>query len=83
VHNAYLTLKSALDVVVATQQQVDSAQESYKVATTRYNAGMGTNVDVLDAEVDLTQAWTDHLDALFNVEIAKAAINKVVGKAVF
>ncbi|MCX5751087.1 MAG: TolC family protein [Candidatus Saganbacteria bacterium] len=83
VHTAYLTLKSALDVVVATQQEVDSATESYSVANSRYNSGTGTNVDVLDAEVDLTQAWMDNLDALFNVEISKAKINKVVGKKIF
>lgn len=82
VHTAYLGLKNALDTVVATQQEVDSAQEGFNVATARYNAGMGTNVDVMDAQVDLTQASTDHLDALFNVEITKAQINKVVGKAV-
>jgi outer membrane protein TolC len=80
VHDAYLMLKSSLDVVVATQQAVESAQESYKVADSRYNAGLGTNIEVIDAQVDLTQAWTDHLNALFDVEIAKAKINKSVGK---
>jgi outer membrane protein TolC len=82
VHSAYLSLKSALDTVKATQQAVDSAQESYQVSNSLYNSGLGTNVDVLDAQVYLTQAWTDHLDALFNVEIARAKINKVVGKKV-
>lgn len=80
VHQAYLNLKSALDIVVATLQEVHSAEESYNVSVSLYNSGLGTNVDVLDAQVSLTQAWTDHLDALFNVEIAKANINKMVGK---
>jgi outer membrane protein TolC len=83
VNDAYLNLKSALDTVVATQQAVDSAEESMRVSTARYNSGMGTNVDVLDAQVDLIQARTNHLQALFDVEIAKAKINKAVGKMVF
>ncbi len=82
VHSAYLNLKSAIDTVVAAQQAVDSAQESYKVASSLYRSGLGTNVDVLDAQVDLTGAWTDQLDALFEVEVAKAQINKAVGKKV-
>jgi len=82
VHSTYLNLKSALEVVIATQQAVDSAEESLKVSTSLYNTGLGTNVDVIDAEVELTKAWTDRLNALFNVEIAKAKINKVVGKKV-
>ncbi|MCX5749921.1 MAG: TolC family protein [Candidatus Saganbacteria bacterium] len=80
VHGSYLNLKSALDIVIATKQAVDSAEESYQVSNSLYNSGLGTNVDVLDAQVSLTQAWTDHLNALFNVEIAKAKINKAVGK---
>lgn len=80
VHSAYLNLKSALDTVVAARQAVDSAEESYQVSNSLYNSGLGTNVDVLDAQVNLTQAWTDQLDALFEVEIAKARINQAVGK---
>lgn len=82
VHGAYLSLKSALDTVIATRQAVDSAEESYKVSTSLYNSGLGTNVDVLDAQVDLTQAWTNHLNALFDVEIARAKINKAAGKKI-
>ncbi|MFA5839485.1 MAG: TolC family protein [Candidatus Margulisiibacteriota bacterium] len=82
VHDAYLNLKSALDTVDSTKQAVESAEESYKVTTARYNSGMGTNTDVLDSQVDLTQAETAYLQALFEVEIARARINKSVGKAV-
>ncbi|OGC04966.1 hypothetical protein A2276_03320 [candidate division WOR-1 bacterium RIFOXYA12_FULL_43_27] len=82
VHDAFLNLKSALDTIGATKQAVDSAKESYNVATARYNAGMGTNTDVLDSQVDLTEAETNYLRALFDVEIAKAKINQAVGKAV-
>ncbi|MFA6430810.1 MAG: TolC family protein [Candidatus Margulisiibacteriota bacterium] len=82
VNDAYLNLKSALELVIATQQAVDSAEESYKVSTSLYNAGMGTNVEVIDAEVALTKSKTDHLNALFNVEVARAKTNKAVGKNV-
>lgn len=82
VRDAYLNLKKSLDVVIATQQAVDSAEESFKDMTSRYNAGMETNVDVLNSQVDLTQARTDNLQAAYNVEIAKARINKAVGKTI-
>jgi outer membrane protein TolC len=82
VRDAYLSLKSALDTVDATRQAVESAEESYKVAAASYNAGMGTNVDVLDAQTDLTQARTSLLQSLYDVEVAKAKINKTTGKVV-
>jgi outer membrane protein TolC len=83
VRDAYFTLNSALDTVVATKSAVDSAQESYTVATSRYNSGVGTNTDVLDSQVDWTQAETNYFQSLFDVEVAKARINKVVGKKVY
>jgi outer membrane protein len=82
VRDAYLSLKSTLDTIGSTKKAVDSAQESYNVSSTRYQSGVGTNLEVIDAQVALNQAKVNNLQALFNVEIAKAKINKVVGKEV-
>ena len=82
VRDAYLSLKATLDTISSTRKAVDSAQESYNVSSTRYQSGVGTNLEVIDAEVALNQAKVNNLQALFNVEIAKAKINKVVGKEV-
>ncbi|MDD5593782.1 MAG: TolC family protein [Candidatus Margulisbacteria bacterium] len=82
VRDAYLSLKSTLDTIGSTKKAVDSAEESYNVSTTRYQSGVGTNLEVIDAQVALNQAKVNNLQALFNVEIAKAKINKVVGKEI-
>jgi len=82
VRDAYLSLKATLDTIGSTKKAVDSAQESYNVSSTRYQSGVGTNLEVIDAQVALNQAKVNNLQALFNVEIAKAKINKVVGKEV-
>ena len=37
------------------------------------------DIEVIDAQVALTQAKTDHLNAVFGLEIAKAKLNKAVG----
>jgi outer membrane protein TolC len=83
VRDAYFTLNSAIDTVISTKSAVDSAEESYVVATSRYNSGVGTNTDVLDSQVDWTQSETNYFQSLFDVEIAKARINKVVGEKVY
>ncbi|MFA5113809.1 MAG: TolC family protein [Candidatus Margulisiibacteriota bacterium] len=82
VRDALLSLKATLDTIGSTQKAVDSAEESYKVSSTRYQSGVGTNLEVIDAQVALNQARVNNLQALFNVEIAKAKINKVIGKEV-
>lgn len=82
VRDAFLNLNSALETIGSTKKAVDSAEEGYKVSTQRYNSGVGTNLEVLDAQVALTQAKNDFLQSIFDVETAKAKIDQVVGKEV-
>ena len=79
VRDAYLNLKSALETIGSAKKAVDSAQENYKVSSLRYSSGVGTNIEELDAQVSLTQAKINYLQTVFDVEIAKAKINKLVG----
>lgn len=83
IRDAYLNLKSAMETIGSAKKAVDFAEESQKVSTLRFNSGVGTNIEVMDAQVALTQAKTNYLKALFDLETAKAKINKVVGKEVF
>ncbi|MFA6169321.1 MAG: TolC family protein [Candidatus Margulisiibacteriota bacterium] len=82
VRDIYLTIKSALEIINSAEKAVTSAAESYKVSASRYNSGVGTNIEVLDAQVALTQAKINHLQSLFDLEIAKAKLNKIVGREV-
>jgi len=82
VRDAFLTLKSSLLTIGSTQKAVNSAEESLKLSNLRYSSGVGTNLEVIDAQVSLTQAKYNHLQALFDTEINKAKVNKVVGKEV-
>lgn len=82
VRDAYFTLKSSLDTIGSSKKAVDSAEENFKVSDQRFASGAGTNLEVIDAQVSLNQARFNLLQALFDVEVAKAKINKVVGREV-
>lgn len=82
VRDAYFNLKNSVETITSTKKAVDSAEENYKVSELRYKAGVGTTLEEIDAQVTLTQARVNHLQALFDVEIAKAKINKVVGREI-
>lgn len=82
VREAYLSLKSSMDTLGSTQKAVVSSEENQKVATQRYNSGVGTNIEVLDSQVALTQSRINYLQARFDLETAKAKINKVIGKEI-
>ena len=82
VRDAYLTLKSAVETIGSAKKAVESAEENHKVSSLRFSSGVGTNLEVLDAQVSLTQARVNYLQSLFDVEIAKAKLNKVIGKVI-
>ena len=79
VRTAYLNLKAAEKSINTTQVAVDKAQEDYKIAQVRYAAGVGTNLDVMDAEEKLAQAQTNYYTALYNYNSSKAALDKAMG----
>ncbi|OGC33141.1 hypothetical protein A2311_01015 [candidate division WOR-1 bacterium RIFOXYB2_FULL_48_7] len=83
VRDAYLTIKSAQEIIDSTLKAVQSAQESYKVSSLRFSSGVATNLEVIDAQVALTQAKVNHLQALYDLEIAKAKLNKTIGVELF
>ena len=79
VQKAYLNLRSAEQTIQSTQTAVVQGQESFRIATLRYRAGVGTNLDVLDAETKLTTARNNYVQALYNYNISIAALEQLTG----
>jgi outer membrane protein TolC len=55
------------------------ARENYRVQETRYRAGATTVLDLLEAQVALTQAQADLVDARFNARLALASLEAMLG----
>lgn len=79
VRTAYLGLQAAEKNIQTTSVAVTRAEEDYKIAQVRYSAGVGTNLDVMDAEEKLTTARTNYYTALYNYNTSKAALDKAMG----
>lgn len=82
VQTAYLRLQAAEQNIKTSKVAVEQAQEDYKIAQVRYSAGVGTNLDVMDADEKLTSARTNYYTALYNYNTSKAALDKAMGKPV-
>ena len=53
-----------------------------KIEQVRYSAGVGTNSDVIDAQVSLTSAQKDYIKALYDYNTGKASLDQAMGIAV-
>lgn len=80
VRQAYLSMKEAETRIGATQVAVDKATEDLKIAQTKYYAGVGTNLDVIDAQLALTQSKTNYTQALYDYNVNKAKLQKAIGQ---
>jgi outer membrane protein TolC len=59
------------------------ARESFRVQQTRYSSGASTILDLLDAEVNLSQAEADLVQARYGTRLALAGLESILGKRLF
>jgi outer membrane protein TolC len=81
VRRAHSQWQQATELAEASALVVEQAAESVRLANARYNAGTGTQLDVLAAQVDLTTARTNQIQAFYGYNVAVAALRKAMGQA--
>ena len=79
VQSYYLQLHAAEKNIATTQASVALAEENYKISQVRYAAGVGTNLDVMDASRKLTEARSNYFTALYNYNTARASLERYMG----
>ena len=79
VRQAYLNMKEAEKRIDTSKVAVDQAQEDFKIAQVRYAAGVGTNLDVMDAQVALITAKTNYIQAMYDYNTNKADLERAMG----
>jgi outer membrane protein TolC len=79
VRTDYLSMKEAEQRIQTSAVAVNQGADSLKIAEAKYAAGVGTNMDVIDAQLALTQAKTNATQALYDFNVDKAQLIKAVG----
>ena len=82
VRQAYLNMNEADKRISATYVAVEKAEEDFKIGGVRYGAGVGTNLDVIDTQVALTQAKNNYIQAMYDYNTSKANLDKAMGMTV-
>ncbi len=79
VRNAYLGLQDAAEELKSAQAALDAAREAFRIATVRYQAGVGTQLEVVTAEQNRASADVGVVQALFAYNLALAQLDRAVG----
>lgn len=76
---AYLTLQSAREELTGAEALVTQAREALRIATVRFEAGVGITLEVLSAQANASQAEVARAQALYAYSAALAALERAVG----
>jgi outer membrane protein TolC len=79
VQQALARLGEARELIVGQGKVVEQATEALRLARERLAAGAGTQLDVLDAQVELTKARTTQQQALYDYNTAAAEFDRATG----
>lgn len=79
VRSAFLDLEQADSVLQAQTKNVQTADESLAFARSNFAAGLGTQLDILQAAADVTRTRTTRLSAIYLHNAALARLDRAAG----
>jgi outer membrane protein TolC len=65
--------------ITETTAEVASATEELRLARLRFENGLGTNIDIINAQRDLTTAYIDRAQAVINFNVSQAQLLHDIG----
>ncbi|MBN7810978.1 TolC family protein [Algoriphagus sp. H41] len=79
IFSARASLKNDLNILDVQLENLELAQEVYDIAKIKYQEGVGSNLEVVDADGALTEAEINYLAALYDGLISKVNLEKALG----
>lgn len=79
VQQAVSDVRTNVEKLETSSLQVEEARQALTIAGVRYESGVITNLDLIDAQTALAQAELSHLDALHQYVVSRFALDKALG----
>lgn len=80
VAQAVRALHAAEEAIVAAEEALQAAKERLALAEGRYQAGIGSAIELGDSQVAMTQTEAQRVQAALNVAIARAQLTRALGQ---
>ncbi len=80
VRQSFLNLRQAEESIQVSEQTVVQARENLDIAEGRYAAGVGNIIELTDAQVSLTSAQANNIQALTTYKTAVAQLEKAINQ---
>lgn len=80
IQQAQTKFAKSVDNFRVQQENMELAEGIYNVSKIKYQEGVGSNLEVVEADTDYTQAQYNYYNALYDVLVAKVEMEKAYGK---
>lgn len=77
---ANINIKNAFATLETQKRNVELAEEIVRVSKIKYKEGVGSNIEVINAESSFKEAQTNYFAALYDLMIAKVDLSKAKGE---
>jgi len=74
-----ITYKNAYASMLTQKKNTELARNIYETAKKKYEAGVGSNLEIIIAETSLKEAETNYLSAIYDLVVAKIDLDKALG----
>lgn len=78
--NILYRIEQARKRITGQDKAVAQAEKGYEIAKSRYSNGLGTQLEVNDAELALTQSKVNYLQSVYDYNVAVAEFEQLIGK---
>jgi outer membrane protein TolC len=77
---AYYNLQAAKDALDSYEKALAAAKENYRLSILRYENGLGTTLEVMQADEELSNRENQHQSAIYQYNLAFVNFDNAVGK---
>ena len=74
-----VTLESSEKFVISQQGNVDNGVEALRLAQVSFREGAGTSLDVISAELALSEARSDYITAVYAYQLSQLGLHGAIG----
>lgn len=75
-----VTYKNSVETLKSQDQNMELAEKVARITKIKYEQGVGSNIEVIDAESSLREAQVNYYNALYDALIAKVDLDKAFAK---
>jgi outer membrane protein TolC len=80
VRRASLDVQRSAQSIDVSARAAQQAAENLALAEGRYETGVGNVIELTDAQVQKTSAEAEHVGALYDYQVAVAALEQAIGR---